>query len=104
MLLHDIPEGLAMAIPMKINKAGPLKIVLYTLLIGVPTGLGAFIGAYLGSISPLIIALCLAFAGGTMLYIICDEMIPSAKELHKGRASSIGVVLGFIIGVVLYIK
>lgn len=103
MLLHDIPEGVAIAIPMKINRDNSLKIVLYTLLIGIPTGLGAFIGAYLGSISPQIIALCLAFAGGTMLYIICDEMIPSAKELYKGRASSIGVVVGFIIGVVLYI-
>lgn len=104
MLLHDIPEGVAMAIPMKINRENPLKIVLYTFLIGVPTGIGAFLGAYLGTFSPQIIALCLAFAGGTMLYIICDEMIPNAKELHKGRASSIGVVLGFLAGVLLYIR
>lgn len=104
MLLHDIPEGVAMAIPLKINKENPFRIVLYTFLIGIPTGLGAFLGAYLGTFSPQVIALCLAFAGGTMLYIICDEMIPNAKELHKGRASSIGIVLGFLAGVLLYIK
>ena len=104
MMLHDIPEGVAMAIPMKIDKQPKLKIVLYTFLIGIPTGIGAFLGAYLGTFSPMIIALCLSFAGGTMLYIICDEMIPSAKSLHKGRASSLGIVLGFIAGIIMYIK
>lgn len=102
MLLHNIPEGISMAIPMKISKQSPFKIVLYTLLVGAPTGLGALVGGYLGTFSPQIIALCLSFAGGTMLYIICDEIIPNAKTLHKGRASSIGVVLGFIAGIVLY--
>lgn len=104
MLLHNIPEGISMAIPMKISKQSPFRIILYTLLIGAPTGIGAFLGGYLGTFSPHIIALCLSFAGGTMLYIICDEIIPNAKTLHKGRASSIGIVLGFIAGIILYFK
>ncbi len=104
MMIHDIPEGVAMAIPMKISKQSKLKIVLNTVLIGVPTGIGAFFGAYLGTFSPKIIALCLSFAGGTMLYIICDEIIPSAKSLYKGRASTIGVILGFVAGILMYIK
>ncbi len=104
MLLHDIPEGVAMAIPMKIDKQSSLKIVLNTLLTGIPTGIGAFFGAYLGTFSPIIIGLCLSFAGGTMLYIICDEMIPSAKSLYRGRASSLGIILGFVAGILLYIK
>ncbi|NLJ97709.1 MAG: ZIP family metal transporter [Tissierellia bacterium] len=102
MLLHNIPEGLSMAIPLKVNKMKPWNIVLYTILTGIPTGIGAFIGAYIGMISNIFISLCLSFAGGTMLYIICDEIIPNAKTLHKGRASSIGIVLGFVIGIVLY--
>ena len=104
MLIHDIPEGVAMAIPMKIIRQSPLKIVLYTLLIGAPTGLGAFLGGYLGTFSPHAIAICLSFAGGTMLYIICDEIIPGAKTLYKGRASSLGIILGFLAGVLMYIK
>lgn len=101
MLLHNIPEGLSMAIPLKINKVSPAKIILYTVLTGIPTGMGTFIGAYMGSISHTFIALCLAFAAGAMLYITTDEIIPNAKTLHKGRASSIGVVIGFIIGILL---
>jgi len=104
MMIHDIPEGIAMAIPMKIGKQSKLKIVLTTLLIGAPTGVGAFFGAYLGTFSPKIIALCLSFAGGTMLYIICDEIIPGAKSLYKGRASTLGIILGFVAGILMYMK
>ncbi len=104
MLLHNIPEGLSLAIPLKVNKISPGRIILYSILTGVPTGgIGSFIGGSMGMISNILISLCLSFAGGTMLYIICDEIIPNAKTLHKGgRASSIGFVLGFVIGIILY--
>jgi len=104
MLLHNIPEGLSMAIPLKANRLSPLKILAYSALAGLPTGIGAFFGAYIGSISNTLISLCLSFAGGTMLYIIADEIIPGAKILHKGRASSIGIILGFALGIILYFK
>ena len=102
MLLHNIPEGLSMSIPLKVNKLSPWKIVALSILIGVPTGIGAFIGAYVGMISNIFISLCLSFAGGTMLYIICDEIIPDAKTLYKGRVSTIGVIIGFTLGIILY--
>ena len=102
MLLHNIPEGLSIAIPLRVNRISPWKIILYTILSGLPTGIGAFIGAYIGMISNIFISLCLSFAGGTMLYIICDEIIPNAKTLHKGRASSIGIIIGFVVGIILY--
>lgn len=103
MLLHNIPEGISMAIPMKINRTNPIKIILLTILTGIPTGIGTFIGAYVGMISNTFISLCLSFAGGTMLYIITDEIIPSAKNLCSGRVSSLGIILGFVIGIILYL-
>lgn len=103
MLLHNIPEGISMAIPLRLNKFSNKEVILYTILAGIPTGVGAFLGAYLGSISNNIISLCLALAGGTMLYIICDEIIPTGKTLHKGRVSTLGVITGFIIGTILYL-
>lgn len=99
--LHNFPEGLAMAAPLRLSGSSNFKIVLLTILAGIPTGIGAFIGAFLGGISEFFIGLCLAFAGGTMLYITCGEMIPDAKSIHKGRASGIGIVIGFIIGIIV---
>lgn len=98
-LLHNLPEGIALAIPLKINKTSLWKIILITGLTGVPTGIGSFIGAYLGTISNYLVAFCLAFAGGTMFFIIIDNIFPNAKTLHKGRVSTLGTIFGFLIGI-----
>ena len=102
MLIHNIPEGISMSIPLSMNKVKPWKILLFATLIALPTGLGAYLGAYLGNISTTLISLCLSIAGGTMLYIVADEIIPTGKTLHKGRVSSIAVVIGFVLGIILY--
>ncbi|MCB5559751.1 ZIP family metal transporter [Anaerosalibacter bizertensis] len=97
-LVHNIPEGLALVAPLKAGKLPNWKIILIALIVGVPTGVGAFIGAYLGTVSNYLISFCLSFAGGTMLYIICNDLIPNAKTLHSGRASTIWIIIGFILG------
>lgn len=101
MILHNLPEGLAMAIPLRLSKVSSLKILFFTMVAGLPTGLGTFLGAYLGNVSDLYISLCLSFAGGTMLYIVCDDLIPNAKTLCKGKASTICIIIGFILGIFL---
>lgn len=68
--LHDIPEGISMSVPMKNGGMHPLKVVFYVILSGITTGVGAFFGALVGGISKEIIAMCLSFAAGAMLYIV----------------------------------
>lgn len=96
--LHDIPEGISMAVPMKNGGMSPFKVMLYVILSGIATGLGALIGAIVGNISIGVIAICLSFAAGAMLYIVTGELIPEANELYKGRITSLGNMMGFIIG------
>ena len=60
--LHDIPEGISMSVPMKHGGMKPWKIIIYVILSGVTTGIGAFFGAIVGSISQQVIAICLSFA------------------------------------------
>ncbi|MFZ5968874.1 MAG: ZIP family metal transporter [Bacillota bacterium] len=99
--LHNVPEGISMAAPMRIGGISKIRAFLYTVLAGVPMGLGAMVGALLGEISPNLIAFSLAFAGGTMLYITCDELIPKSKDLHYGRTASFGMLIGFVLGVLI---
>ncbi|MBS4538339.1 ZIP family metal transporter [Clostridium sp. D2Q-11] len=99
--LHNLPEGIAMATPLRMSGFGKLKVFILTLLAGVPTGIGAFLGAILGSISNMFIGLCLAIAAGTMLYITCGELIPNSKTIHRGRISTVGLLVGFIIGLLI---
>lgn len=96
--LHDIPEGIAMATPMSIGGIDKFKVFLSAVIAGIPTGIGALVGYLLGEISPTFICICLGFAGGAMLYITCSELIPEARDLHRGRMSSLGLVLGVIVG------
>ncbi len=98
-LLHNLPEGIALAIPLKINKFSPWKIIILAGFAGLPTGIGTFIGASLGTLSNYIVAFCLAFAGGIMFYIIINDLIPNAKTLHGGRVSTMGTIIGFLIGI-----
>ena len=67
---HDIPEGISMAVPMKNGGMKKKKVIRYVILSGITTGIGAFFGALVGSISEEVIAICLSFAAGAMLYIV----------------------------------
>lgn len=97
--LHDIPEGISMAVPMKNGGMKKSKVIYYVILSGVTTGIGAFFGAIIGSISKEIIAMCLSFAAGAMLYIVSGELVPESNKLYKGRMTAVGNMLGFIIGI-----
>lgn len=97
--LHDIPEGISMAVPMKNGGMAIWRVIFYVILSGITTGVGAFFGAIIGSISETIIAISLSFAAGAMLYIVSGELIPESNKLYKGRMSSLGNMIGFIIGI-----
>lgn len=97
--LHDIPEGLSMAVPMKNGGMKVSKVILLVILSGITTGIGAFFGAMVGSISKQIISVCLSFAAGAMFYIVSGELIPESNKLYNGKLSSVGNIMGFIIGI-----
>ena len=97
--LHDVPEGISMSIPMKNGGMNPFKVIFYVILSGVTTGIGAFFGAIVGSISEQVISICLSFAAGAMLYIVSGELIPESNSLYNGRMTAVGNMLGFLIGI-----
>ena len=87
-----------MAVPMKNGGMKISKVIFYVVLSGITTGIGALFGAIIGNISKQIIAICLAFAAGAMLYIVSGELIPESNKLYSGKLSSLGNILGFILG------
>ena len=77
--LHDIPEGISMAVPMKNGGMKISKVIFYVVLSGITTGIGAFFGAIIGSISEQIIAICLSFAA--RCYVIhCIRRISTRSQ------------------------
>lgn len=99
--LHNMPEGIAMVTPLRVGGYSKMKAFLLTLLAGAPMGIGAYFGGLIGAISYELIGICLAFAGGTMLYITFGELIPRSKALHDSRATTVFSVIGFIVGMLV---
>jgi len=103
--LQNIPEGMVIISPMLAAGVSPKK----TLLIALGTGLievvGTFIGYFAVSISTVILPFALAFAGGTMLYVISDEMIPETHAHGAERAATFALLIGFclMLGVDFYL-
>ena len=75
--------------------------MLLTAFSGLTTGLGALVGALVGTISKELIGISLAFAAGTMLYITSCELIPESNKLYKGRFGSMGNIIGIILGILI---
>lgn len=99
--IHDLPEGMAMAAPLLAGRLEPGKVIGSAMLAGIPTGMGALAGAVIGSVSPLVLAIALGAAGGAMLYVSCDDLIPDARDLSVKGSGMAGVALGLLIGLVL---
>ncbi len=93
--LQNIPEGMVIIAPMLavgINKKKAFIIALVTGLIEVVGTLIGFVGV---QISEAILPFSLAFAGGTMLYVISDEMIPETHSHGNERAATLSLLVGF---------
>lgn len=92
--LQNIPEGMVIIAPMLAAGISPRK----TFLCGLATGLVEVVGTLLGyfavSIATAILPFALAFAGGTMLYVISDEMIPETHHDNESGATY-ALLVGF---------
>ncbi|MBR1802718.1 MAG: ZIP family metal transporter [Clostridia bacterium] len=88
-----------MAVPMKNGGMKAQKVIFYVVLSGITTGIGAFFGAFLGGISQNVIAMCLSFAAGAMIYIVSGELIPESNQLYHGKTTAVGNILGLLIGI-----
>ena len=96
LLVHNIPEGLAVCLPLRLSGMSVFKILSLAFLTGLPTAAGALVGTAVGSISREMIALCISFAGGAMLFISLKELIPAVDEKKRALFALLGLSTGFI--------
>ena len=95
-LLHNIPEGIATALPLCTSGICRWDSFRVAFLSGLAEPLGALAAAlFLTSFQSLIPA-TLAFAGGVMVFITLDELIPAAREHGHHHSTAIGIIVGAI--------
>jgi ZIP family zinc transporter len=93
-MLHNIPEGIATALPLctsGVCKWDSFRVALFS---GLVEPIGALVAAlFLNSFQALIPG-ALAFAGGVMMFITLDELIPTAREHGHQHYTAVGIILG----------
>lgn len=93
--LQNIPEGMVIIAPMLSAGVKPGRTFLLASLTGVIEVVGTLLGYFFVSISTAILPFALAFAGGTMLYVISDEMIPETHAHGSERGATYSLLAGF---------
>ena len=95
--LQNIPEGMVIIAPMLSAGVTPRKTFVCAMMTGLVEVVGTLLGYFAVSIASAILPFALAFAGGTMLYVISDEMIPETHSHGNQRGATYSLLLGFCI-------
>ena len=93
--LQNIPEGMVIIGPMLAAGIKPGRTFFIALLTGIVEVLGTLLGYFAVTISAAVLPFALAFAGGTMLYVISDEMIPETHAHGEERGATYALLAGF---------
>ena len=95
--LQNIPEGMVIIGPMLAAGVSPRKTFVCAMITGLVEVVGTLAGYFAVSIASVILPFALAFAGGTMLYVISDEMIPETHAHGEQRGATSALLVGFCI-------
>lgn len=95
--LQNVPEGMVIISPMLMAGMSRRR----TFVVAASTGLvevaGTFLGYAAASVSAMVLPFALSFAGGTMLYVVGDEMIPETHSHGFERLATYAMLGGFVL-------
>ena len=95
--LQNLPEGMIIISPMLSAGISPIRTLVCAVSTGIIEIIGTLIGFYGVTISGIILPFALALAGGTMLYVISDEIIPATHTDGCERSATFALFLGFCV-------
>lgn len=99
--LQNIPEGMVIIAPMINSGVSKKKTFIIASITGLIEVVGTFLGFFTVKLAKIILPFALAFAGGTMLYVVSDEMIPETHSDGNKRGVTYSLLLGFCLMLVL---
>ena len=95
--LQNIPEGMVIIAPMLAAGISPRRTIICALATGLIEVVGTLLGYFAVTIATAILPFALAFAGGTMLYVISDEMIPETHAHGAENGATYALLVGFCV-------
>ncbi|HQP08395.1 MAG TPA: ZIP family metal transporter [Anaerolineaceae bacterium] len=95
-LLHNIPEGIATALPLCTGGICRRDAFVVAFLSGLAEPVGALLASFFLVTFSKLLPGALAFAGGVMVFITLDELIPTAREHGHQHYTALGIILGSV--------
>jgi ZIP family zinc transporter len=99
--IQNLPEGAAVSIPLRREGMSPGKSFFWGQFSGMVEPVAGVLGAALVLVAVPILPYALAFAAGAMIYVVSEEVIPESQKGQYSHLSTIGVMLGFAVMMVL---
>ena len=94
--LQNIPEGMVIIAPLMMAGVSAARTFFISIFIALLEVAGILLGFGLGSASTTFLPVMLGFAGGAMLYVTSDEMIPETHAHGFQKQATYALLLGFI--------
>ncbi|MGE4133855.1 MAG: ZIP family metal transporter [Bdellovibrionales bacterium] len=99
--LQDLPEGFVVAASLLSVGYGKMASVFVAVITGVVESFAAVIGLLMTSSTHSLLPWALAFAGGAMVYVVLEEMIPEIRSKSPVGEGTAGVLFGFVLMMIL---
>ncbi len=99
--IQDIPEGLAISMPLRASGFSKKKSFMVGQLSGIVEPIAAVIGAASVFFIRPILPYALAFAAGAMIFVVIEELIPESQSGDHGDIATFGFVIGFTLMMLL---
>ena len=97
--LHNVPGGMAMAFPLLQGGFARSKVLLLSVICGLPLVVGSVLGTLAGAMPEGLISLCLSLAAGSMVFAAGFEL--SQPETKKGKLCLLWLLLGLALAFAL---
>lgn len=94
--LQNIPEGMVVIAPLLIAGVSKVRTFIISLSIAMLEVVGVWIGYGIGAISEFLLPVMLSMAGGAMLYVVSDEMIPETHAHGYEKIATYALIIGFV--------
>jgi ZIP family zinc transporter len=102
--LQNVPEGAAVALPLRARGAGSWRSFLAGTASAAVEPLAAVVGVLAVGLVSELLPYALAFAAGAMIYVVVEELIPSAHESGRADLVTLAAIVGFTLMMILDVE
>lgn len=94
--VHNIPEGTAVSLPLRANGASIGRCIWYSIITSLPQPVVAVPAFVLVSYFQPLLPASLGFAGGAMIFLVIQELLPESFAHSTPTEAAWGVTIGLV--------